>query len=67
MSEIIITTNEHEDMNYEYELCQDENGKFYVWVSTGPLTGYRAVTEIVELSDAVKEMYQTIIDEEGWE
>jgi len=64
---VIINVHEHEDMRYDYQLCEDEEGKFYVWVGTGPITGYKAVTEIVELSDAVSEMFQTIKDQEGWE
>jgi hypothetical protein len=64
---VIINTHEHEDMRYDYQLCEEEDGTFYVWVSTGPISGYKAVNEIATLEEAVRELFQTIKDQEGWE
>ena len=64
---VIINTHEHEDMRYDYQLCEEVDGTFYVWVSTGPISGYKAVNEIATLEEAVRELFQTIKDQEGWE
>ena len=54
-------------MRYDYQLCEEVDGTFYVWVSTGPISGYKAVTDIETLEEAVSELFQTIKDQEGWE
>lgn len=64
---VIINTHEHEDMRYDYQLCEEVDGTFYVWVSTGPISGYKAANEIATLEEAVRELFQTIKDQEGWE
>jgi hypothetical protein len=64
---VIISTHDHTDMRYKYQLCEEVDGTFYIWVSTNFLSGRKEVSEIETLSDAVSELYQTIKDQEGWE
>lgn len=64
---VIINTFDHEDMRYDYQLCEEVDGTFYVWVSTGPISGYKAVDDIATLQEAVSELFQAIKDKEGWE
>jgi|APGre2960657373_1045057.scaffolds.fasta_scaffold57632_5 hypothetical protein len=64
---VIINTHEHEDMRYDYQLCEEVDDTFYVWVSTGPISGFKAVTDIETLEEAVSELFKTIKDQEGWE
>jgi len=64
---VIINTHDHSDMRYDYQLCEDEDGTFYVWVGTGPISGYKSVQGIEDLSEAVNELFHTIKDKEGWD
>lgn len=54
-------------MRYDYQLCEEVDGTFYVWVSTGPLSGRKEVSEIETIEEAVSELFKTIKDQEGWE
>ena len=54
-------------MRNDYQLCEEVDGTFYVWVSTGPISGYKAVNEIATIEEAVSELFKTIKDQEGWE
>ena len=53
-------------MRYDYQLCEEVDGTFYVWVSTGPLNGRKEVSEIETIEEAVSELFKTIKDQEGW-
>jgi len=61
---VIINTYECDEMMYDYQLVEEEDGTYFVWVSTGPLSGYKSSKDIDSLEEAVNKMFETIKDKE---
>lgn len=63
---VIINTYDHPELAYDYQLCEDEDGTFHVWVTTGPLKGLKDAKGIETLEEAVKKMFEIMCIREGW-
>lgn len=37
-----IDNSYEDDLAYGYQLCKDEDGRYFVWVDTGLLSGYKS-------------------------
>ena len=53
MSEVIVNIYDNEDFMYTYQIVDNEEGKYMIWKSTGPIRGHY-------IGD--KEGYENLID-----
>lgn len=63
---IVINVHEHDDLAYDYQVCQEEDGSFFVWVTTGALRGRKDATGLETIEEATKKLFEVMSKREGW-
>lgn len=59
--------NQLEDgLFYRYQLCKDNDGTYFVWRGTGPLSGFKECENIESLQEAFEELYEIMKHNEEW-
>lgn len=66
MSTIIVDIDEQycDELCYGYQLIADDDGTYYIWVSSGPFSGYRAGGSWSNLSDAFNFLVSLVREKE---
>jgi hypothetical protein len=63
---VVVNVFEHDDLAYDYQICEDDDGTFYVWTTTGVLRGRKDVEGIETIEEAVKSLLEVMTRREGW-
>lgn len=63
---VVLNVYEHEDLAYDYQICEDDDGTFYVWVTTGVLRGRKDAKGLETIQDAMQSLLQVMTQRESW-
>ena len=67
MSNVVVDVDEQvcDELMYGYQMIQDDDGMYKIWVSTGPVRGHYVHQDIESFVEAFDLLNKTILEREG--